>query len=100
MKCVHERNPVDKEKQNMNNGPKGKWQIGRRASGKSAEGWNMQSDWGNKYETWLWKKYSWTNAKSRSGKLAEGQVANRPKGEKQLYSRTQWTCVSFFDDKW
>ena len=47
MKCVHERNPVDEEKQNMNDGAKGKWQIGRRAS----------------------------------GRLAEGQVANRPKAE-------------------
>ena len=31
MKCVHERNPVDEEKQNMNDGAKGKWQIGRSA---------------------------------------------------------------------
>ena len=38
MKCVHERNPVDEEKQNMNDGAKGKWQIGRRASGRLAEG--------------------------------------------------------------
>ena len=75
------------------------WTMGRRASGRLAEGLNMQSDWGNKYETWLWKKSSWTNAKSRSGKSAEGQVANRPKGEKQLYSRNQWTCVSFFNWK-
>ena len=47
MKCVHERIRVDEEKQNMNDGAKGKWQIGRRAS----------------------------------GRLAEGQVANRPKAE-------------------
>ena len=30
-KCVHERNPVDEKKQNMNDGAKGKWQIGRSA---------------------------------------------------------------------
>ena len=29
MKCVHERNPVDEKKQNMNDGAKSKWQIGR-----------------------------------------------------------------------
>ena len=72
MKCVHERNPVDEEKQNMNDGAKGKWQIGRRevANRPKAETCSLTEETNMKhgYERNIVEQ------------MPRAEVANRPKG--------------------
>ena len=99
--CLEPRNTVEKK---MPRAEVANWAS---TSGKSGR---RLTDHGRRPKHAVWqRKQIWNmdrkeiqlkKCQEQKWQIGRQEVANWAKGEKQLYSRNQWTCVSFFDENW